>query len=204
MVFGYHVIFGAYGFWLPNDPRGSWSDFVGSWELFRYGAATTIRETRSLANAEHDVAKRLTAKRSLMYPPVQFSGIQARAIARGFASYVRTSGLSIWACAILPDHIHLVIGRFRLKIEQTVIQLKGEASSRLIEEQIHPFGTMARPNGRVPRCFARGEWSVYLEEIDDIHTAIQYVEQNPVKEGKKAQMWSCVTPFAPSFIETLK
>jgi len=30
MVRGYHVIFGMYGFWLPNDPRGSWSDYVGS------------------------------------------------------------------------------------------------------------------------------------------------------------------------------
>jgi len=33
MVRAYHVIFGMYGFWLPNDERGSWSDFVGSWEL---------------------------------------------------------------------------------------------------------------------------------------------------------------------------
>ena len=31
MILGFHVVFGAYGFWLPNDPRGSWSDFVGSW-----------------------------------------------------------------------------------------------------------------------------------------------------------------------------
>ena len=30
MVHGYHVILAAYGFWLPNDPRGSWSD-SGSW-----------------------------------------------------------------------------------------------------------------------------------------------------------------------------
>jgi hypothetical protein len=29
-VLAYHVVLGAYGFWLPNDPRGSWSDFVGS------------------------------------------------------------------------------------------------------------------------------------------------------------------------------
>ena len=27
-----HVIITAYGFWLPNDPRGSWSDFVGAWD----------------------------------------------------------------------------------------------------------------------------------------------------------------------------
>jgi len=30
MIVGYHVIFGMYGFWLPNDPSGSWSEFVGS------------------------------------------------------------------------------------------------------------------------------------------------------------------------------
>src|SRR5690348_2721389 len=35
-----HVIISAYGFWLPNDPPGSWSDFVAAWELFRYGRAT--------------------------------------------------------------------------------------------------------------------------------------------------------------------
>jgi hypothetical protein len=37
MVLAYHLIFSMYGFWLPNDPRGSWSEFVASWELFRFG-----------------------------------------------------------------------------------------------------------------------------------------------------------------------
>ena len=49
MVLAYHVIFGAYGFWLPNDPRGSWSDFVGAWELLRFGKATKTTERRSVA-----------------------------------------------------------------------------------------------------------------------------------------------------------
>ena len=44
MVIAYHVIYSMYGFWLPNDPRGSWSDFVGSWELFRYGPATKVED----------------------------------------------------------------------------------------------------------------------------------------------------------------
>lgn len=35
MVLASHVILGAYGFWLPNDPRGSWSTFVGAWDLYR-------------------------------------------------------------------------------------------------------------------------------------------------------------------------
>jgi hypothetical protein len=35
MVLASHVIITAYGFWLPNEERGSWSDFVRSWELFK-------------------------------------------------------------------------------------------------------------------------------------------------------------------------
>src|SRR5437667_6402550 len=103
MIVGYHVIFGTYGFWLPNDPRGSWSDFVGSWELFRYGAATKTSERRSVARRTHNVSARLTAKTALKRPAVQFSGIQARAVGRGFADYGWRSGLEVLACAILPD-----------------------------------------------------------------------------------------------------
>jgi hypothetical protein len=77
MIIAHHVIFAAYGFWLPNDPRGSWSDFVGSWEPFRYGPATKTDATRSVAHRPHDTQKRLAAKKALKYPPVVFSGVQA-------------------------------------------------------------------------------------------------------------------------------
>src|SRR5262249_49222830 len=139
MIVGYHVIFGAYGFWLPNDPRGSWSNFVGSIELYRFGKATKTTETQSLAHRSHDRGRRLAAKDSLDRPAVKFTGLQARAVGRGFANYVDKSKLLVWACAILPDHVHLVIGKPAIKIEQTVIQLKGSATTALLEERIHPF-----------------------------------------------------------------
>ena len=125
MVIGYHIIFGAYGFWLPNDPRGSWSDYVGSWDLFRYGPATKTTETRSLAYDKHDARLRLAAKESLKYPAVQFSGIQARAIGKGFGSYAAKSGLVVRARAILPDHVHLVIDRSRLNVPDAVVMAEG-------------------------------------------------------------------------------
>src|SRR6185437_12442838 len=65
MILASHVIFGAYGFWLPNDPRGSWSDFVACWELYRYGKASKVETTQSLAHAPHDRAARIAAKSSL-------------------------------------------------------------------------------------------------------------------------------------------
>ena len=93
MVIGYHVIFSAYVFWLPNDPRGSWSDFVGAWDLFLAGGkATKTEETRSVAGRSHDWQRRLAAKEVLARPAVKFNGRQARAIGNGFAEYVAKSG----------------------------------------------------------------------------------------------------------------
>ena len=85
MILAYHVIFGAYGFWLPNDPRGSWSDFVGSWELYRYGPATKTESPYSVARHEHDIQQRLAAKQALKRPPVEFTGVHGCSSARGGA-----------------------------------------------------------------------------------------------------------------------
>lgn len=193
MVLGSHVIFGAYGFWLPNDPRGSWSNFVGAWELFRYGQATKTTETRSVAYRPHNKAVRLEAKQSLKYPAVQFTGLQAREVGTGFADYVKTSGLVVWACAILPDHVHLVLARHRLKVENLVIQLKGHATTQLIKEGLHPQKDYRDEENRPPKCFAQGQWKVFLDSQEDIQRAIRYVEDNPLKEGKPRQKWSFVT-----------
>ncbi len=194
MITGYHLIFGAYGFWLPNDPRGSWSDFVGSWELFRYGPATKTTERRSLAHMPHNRELRLAAKSALKLPAIQFTEAQINAVAEGFAYYFQRSGRPVWACAIMPDHVHLVVGPGHIRVEHLVIQLKGDATQKLVELGIHPFGGIKDKNGRPPKCFARGEWKVYLDP-DDILRAIRYVEDNPIKEGRPRQNWRFVSPY---------
>jgi REP element-mobilizing transposase RayT len=196
MVIASHVIFGAYGFWLPNDPRGSWSDFVRRWELFRRGGPATKTESRqSLAGHHRDRDWLSEATDTLRYPPVQFDGHQARAIGRGFASFAEKSALSIFACAILPAHVHLVIGRHRYDVEQITTLLKGEATRRLDKEHCHPMAVYPRVKGRRPCCWARGEWKVFLNRPEDIARAVEYVENNPVKEGLRRQNWRCVSDW---------
>jgi len=194
VIAGYHVIFGAYGFWLPNDPRGSWSDFVGSLELLRYGPATKTTEKKSLAHREHDRAFRLRAKSALKYPPVRFNGFQARAVARGLARYFERVSIPVWSCAVMLDHVHLVIGTPAFSIEQLVIQLKGSATEQLLRENIHPMARYASPDGRIPKCWVRGQWKVFLAPTD-VTRAIQYVKDNPVKAGFRKQEWSFVVPY---------
>src|SRR4051812_48802896 len=111
MVIAYHVVFSTYGFWLPNDPRGSNSDYVRAKTLLPYGEAKTVRGNRSVAHEPHNWRVRQLAKEALKYKPVRFSDRQARSVGCGFAKAIRKAGMIILACAILPDHVHLVILR---------------------------------------------------------------------------------------------
>ncbi len=195
MVLATHVIFGAYGFWLPNDPRGSWSNFVGSWELARLGRATRTVERRSLAKEPHDHAARLATKRLLEHPPVRLSGRQARAVARGLAAFVAKADVTVWACSVLPDHLRVVVASHRTRVEQIVILMKGAATRQLICEGLHPLASSGTRSGRPPKVWARGQWKVFLDSDGDVRRAIRYVEENPVREGKPRQRWSFVTEF---------
>ncbi len=195
MVYGYHLTLSMYGFWLPNDPRGSWSDYVRSWELYRYGSATQVDMVKSVAYKPHNSKLRMQAKTSLRYPPVQLTGQQARAVIRGFADYIEKSKVIIWACAILRDHIHMVIARHHYPIEQIANLLKGAATRRLINEKVHPFAQRVSSSQRPPSVWGRLQWIVYLNTDEQIRHAIRYVENNPIKEGLKKQQWPFVKQY---------
>ena len=75
-----------------------------------------------------------------------------------------------------------------------VIQLKGNATKKLLHAGIYPFQDEVNKNGRRPKCFSRGEWKVFLDP-PDIPRSIEYVERNPEKEGKRRQRWSFVVPY---------
>lgn len=169
------------------------SVFCAAWELFRYGGKATKVETRaSVAHVKHDRAKRLAMKSHLKYPPVRWNGVQARAIARGFAKAVSESGYRILACAILEDHVHLVIARCDRAIGQIVAHLKARATQQLRGEGVHPFERFARADGAIPTMWAGKYWKVFID--NDVHydKAIDYVDDNPEKEGKKRQLWNFV------------
>jgi REP element-mobilizing transposase RayT len=194
-VLAYHIIITPYGFWLPNDPRGSWSDFVRAWELQRFGPATKTSERRSLAHDAHDRKLRLAAKQALAHEPVEFNGLQARTIARGFAEYAARNGLVILACSILPTHVHLVVLRHTCRAEQVANLLKGAATRQLTLEGMHPFRNEPYRDGTLPTPWARKCWKCFLSDADGIRRAIEHVEENPMKEGLKRQRWKMVVGF---------
>jgi len=195
VILAVHAICSFYGFWLPNDPRGSWSDWIRCWELLRFGGPTKTNARRSLASKPHDRQKRLDAKQALKYPQVLLNGIQARAVARGFARACPQAGYMVHACTIMPDHVHLVVARHSRLIEQVIQHMKSFATMELNAEHLHPLAPFVK-TGAVPTPWAHGTgWTVYLNSRDEILRSIKYVEGNPEKEGLPPQSWRFVTPF---------
>ena len=196
MIHGYHVIMPHYGFWLPNDPRGSWSQFVARWELARFGRTTRNLQQRTIAQlSDQEVALREAARKALLYPPVTLTGQQALSVANGFRSQSLKRQYTICACAIMPEHTHLVIGRHRYKVEQVANLLKGAATKQLVDDGQHPMTQHATAAKRPPAMWARHQWRVYLDSEQAIENAINYVNENPLKEAKPAQRWSWIAPF---------
>ena len=192
MVRWYHLIMTAYGFWLPNDPRGSWSDFVGAWELYKFGPAKKTSEKRSLAQDPHDVHRRLAPKRALKYPPVRFDHAQRQCIADGFSIAIAEGGYAVYACCIGHDHAHLVVGRDARTIERIASHLKSKATMSLTRSDLHPLRAFGKPDGTVPTPWSEGIWSVFINDDPQLASAIRYIQRHPAKEGLPEQDWPFV------------
>lgn len=197
MVHRDHVILPVYGFWLPNDPRGSWSRYVAKWEIARFGEPRRIpdrRDLRELTAAE--LKQRDAARAELNYPAVRLNEMQVRAIGTGFGNQVQTSGYTVWASAIMPEHAHLVLARHTYSAEQMANLFRGAATRQLNKEGCHPLAEFAEDGGKPPAMWAAKPWKIFLDSDAAITDAILYVQNNPIQEGKPQQHWNFVTPDA--------
>ena len=163
MLRGFHVIFSTYGFWLPNDPRGAWSDFVRRWELVRFGRATKVNTRASVAEDAHDYEARRAAKLALKYPEVQFTGRQAQAVGHGFGRAVAEADYLIHACSILPQHVHMVLGPHKRDIRRIVGHLKRGRRNNYRKTDCTRWRLFMRPMERYRRLGAGiAGWCFYL------------------------------------------
>ena len=195
-VIAYHVVLCNYGFWLPNAPRGSWSRFVRAPNIRQHGLATKVETRVSVAARRHDVRRGEQAQRDLVRPPVGFTGLQALSVANGFASRTTRGGYQVFACAIQPNHTHLVIGRHSYSIEQVVRAMRQQATTQLIADSRHPFAQSRLPSGRLPSVWCQSFWRVFLYTAEDVNRSIGYVEDNPRRAGLQEQRWSFCVPFS--------
>ena len=195
-IIAHHLIWSTYGFWLPNDERGSWSDEVHAPNLKRFGPATKVTTHRSVAGNRFNPVIRQEARAALKYPHVRLSGIQAHAVARGIASDTHSISLAIYGLAVMPDHVHLVVCVHRDWTGlQLLTRLKSAATRRLTADGLHPLAAHADADGKTPTPWATRGWVRFLHKPEDILSRVLYVNDNPPEAGLPAQTWKFITPF---------
>lgn len=173
MIIAYHAIWTTYGTWLPNDPRGSYSKEIYNEELKTLGE---IKYGRQDPQPLRPVLRRFWAAAlpRLERRPYFIDNSARPVIARAMGEVAQRLQLTVYRCAIMNDHIHLLVQRCGYRIEYLVNQFKGRATLLL---------------GLDKTPWARKCWKVFIDDRETLLAAQTYVEMNPVVAGMAVQNW---------------
>ncbi len=129
----------------------------------------------------HDAARQM-----LKHEVLRFSAAEVQAIGKSFAEVIGKRSYTCYACAIIPDHIHILIRKHR-DMAETMIECLQEKS----RESVLRLGGRSADH---PVWGGPG-WKVYLETRDDIARTVCYIENNPRKDGLAPQLWPFVRKY---------
>jgi REP element-mobilizing transposase RayT len=122
----------------------------------------------------------------LKYPRLSFGEDERDCIARAFATVIEACKYTCYACAIMPDHVHILIRKHKHSFEEMARNLQRESHLQLRDEGLRDF---EHP------VWGRRRWSVFLDHPDDLWRTISYIEENPVKIRLSKQVHSFVKPY---------
>jgi REP element-mobilizing transposase RayT len=185
IVIAYHLIWTIYGYWLPNDLRGSTSKVIRNDILKQLGQLHYGRKNvQPLSSQLRDFDKRAAAL--LQFPVMEFSSDAITTVADAFGQVVKMCKYTCYACAIMPDHVHVLIRKHKHSAEQIIQNLQRE--SHLLLRDRGSFD-LAHP------VWGGHGWSVFLDHPDDVWRTIPYVEKNSIKAGLGAQNFGFVISY---------
>jgi REP element-mobilizing transposase RayT len=177
LVIAYHLIWTAYGCWLPNDPRGSGSksihcDILAELGALHYGRKK-VQPAGGVVRAFYQEAAGL-----LKHPLLHFDAAARQEIAAAFAAEIENQAYTCYGCAIMPDHVHLLIRKHKHQAEEMMDCLKEVSRWRVGMREAwrddHPVWT-------------GGGWKVFLDHPDEVWRTIRYIERNPLALGLPVQ-----------------
>jgi REP element-mobilizing transposase RayT len=184
LVIAYHLIWTAYGWWLPNDLRGIGSTLIRRDILRDLGKLHFGR--KRVQPASWKVREFYENATGLLQQPVlSFAPIEINVIAETFATAVRDFRYTCYACAIMPDHVHLLIRKHKHLAEEMIANFQRASHLLLQEREMRETPQRTWASG--------GGWKVFLDHPDDVRRTIGYIDDNPLKIGLPQQRWGFVT-----------
>jgi REP element-mobilizing transposase RayT len=186
MVAGYHLIWTVYGYWLPNDPRGSTSKDMrvepirdlGEIHYGRKAVQPSSKEIREFHQKAQEVLK---------HPVLTFDDDEIAILGKAFGEVITEKEYTCYACAIMPDHVHMLIRRHRDRAEDMIERFQEHSRTAVIEAgrrpPTHPMWTKG------------AGWKGFLNTVRDFQRTIEYVRGNPREIGRAEQTWDFVTVY---------
>ncbi|MEL7089312.1 MAG: hypothetical protein AAGL98_12880 [Planctomycetota bacterium] len=182
MVIAYHLIWTVYGTWLPNDPRGSGSRRVDSAMLSDLGELHHGRKMVQPAGRDIRAFYAAAAPR-LQHEVVRLSPTMLDVVGAAMGLAITEEKYTCWACAVMPDHVHVLVRKHRDSAEVMTEKLKkagaGALSRERLVDQTHPVWS------------GGGGWKVFLDHLDAVRRTIRYIERNP----RQPQRWDFVKRY---------
>jgi REP element-mobilizing transposase RayT len=185
MVAGYHLICTAYGWWLPNDPRGSSSHEIRVERIADLGELHHGRKTVQPSSAD---LRRFydEARQALKHELLPFTEEDLNLLADAFAAVMGERRYTCYACALMPDHVHALIRKHRDLAEEMMAYLQEKSRQALVDA--------GRRSAAHPVWGGPG-WKVFLNTRADMERIVDYIRNNPIKAGRPPQHWAFVKEY---------
>jgi REP element-mobilizing transposase RayT len=180
-----HLVFTGYAHWLSNDPRGSGSTEIRKDDLKDLG---DIRPGRKSIQPPRDELRKFhrDAKTRLDHEVIWFHEEHRSVIGDAIGIAAQKHGYTLWAFAVCSNHAHAVVRTHRDRSEMIWNNLAIATSQLLRAKSLvavdHPV-------------WSHRVYKVFLYSPDDVIGRIDYVEENPEKEGLPRQNWAFVKPY---------
>jgi REP element-mobilizing transposase RayT len=185
LLIAYHLIWTGYGHWLPNDPRGSGStivmkDAIAALGEIHYGRKR-VQPDRQEVRSFYQQAQKL-----LSYTTLKFDQSDIMTVGKAFGEIIRERKYTCYACAIMPDHVHILIRKHRDLGEEMIENLQDRSCDRFCD------GGSCNPSHPV---WTDGGWKRYLFTPEEVRGVIRYIEGNPLEIGWPLQRWDFVKAY---------
>jgi REP element-mobilizing transposase RayT len=186
-IIGHHLIWTLYGHWLANDLRGSGSSELRNEKFSGLGPIHFGRRPEELQPSREELREFYKAANPLLaFPKFWLDATKRQVFGEAMGEVIKAQGYTVWACAVLSNHAHLVVRRHRddaLKMWHTFAD-----TVRLRLREFPDF------DNRHPILSDR-PYKVFLRNPHEIRTRVTYVERNPEKEGLPPHRYAFVVPY---------
>lgn len=126
------------------------------------------------------------ARPRLDFAPLWFDDAKRQAVGEALGGVVDRVGYTVWACAVLKNHVHLCVRRHR----DDAVKIWENCA----DETCNVLRLFADVPDDLP-VWSMRPYKVYLDTPDDVRRVIAYIEGNPEKEGLPAQRWEFVVTY---------